>query len=86
MDSTGVKDYGEDEWQVHRQCVGKRRTWRKLHLLVRRESFLLVSIDWNQARVRPIGGITGDELSELKRLGPVGNEITDWINVTINQG
>jgi tartrate-resistant acid phosphatase type 5 len=46
--------------------------------------FLLVTIDGKQARVMPIGGVIGNELSELKRLGP-GNEITGWINVTISQ-
>ena len=32
MDSTGVKVYGEGEWKVRTHGVGKRRTWRKLHL------------------------------------------------------
>jgi hypothetical protein len=33
-DSTGVKVYGEGEWKVRQHGVSKRRTWRKLHLLV----------------------------------------------------
>lgn len=32
VDSTGVKVYGEGEWKVRKHGVGKRRTWRKLHL------------------------------------------------------
>lgn len=32
VDSTGIKVYGEGEWQVRQHGVGKRRTWRKLHL------------------------------------------------------
>lgn len=32
VDSTGVKVYGEGEWKVRIHGVGKRRTWRKLHL------------------------------------------------------
>ena len=32
VDSTGVKVYGEGEWKVRTHGVGKRRTWRKLHL------------------------------------------------------
>lgn len=32
VDSTGVKVYGEGEWQVRKHRRGKRRTWRKLHL------------------------------------------------------
>jgi len=34
VDSTGVKVYGEGEWQVRQQGYSKRRTWRKLHLAV----------------------------------------------------
>ena len=34
VDSTGVKVYGEGEWKVRTHGVGKRRTWRKLHLAV----------------------------------------------------
>jgi IS5 family transposase len=32
VDSTGVKVYGEGEWKTRQHGVGKRRTWRKLHL------------------------------------------------------
>lgn len=32
VDSTGVKVYGEGEWKVRQHGVGKRRTWRKLHV------------------------------------------------------
>lgn len=32
VDSTGVKVYGEGEWKVRIHGMGKRRTWRKLHL------------------------------------------------------
>ncbi|MBU7581983.1 MAG: IS5 family transposase [Nostoc sp. TH1S01] len=38
VDSTGVKVYGEGEWKVRTHGVGKRRTWRKLHLGVDCES------------------------------------------------
>jgi IS5 family transposase len=38
VDSTGVKVYGEGEWKVRTHGVGKRRTWRKLHLGVDSES------------------------------------------------
>src|SRR5215510_1526230 len=34
VDSTGVKVYGEGEWKVRQHGVGKRRTWRKLHLCI----------------------------------------------------
>jgi hypothetical protein len=32
VDSTGVKVYGEGEWKTRQHGIGKRRTWRKLHL------------------------------------------------------
>jgi transposase len=32
VDSTGLKVYGEGEWKVRTHGVGKRRTWRKLHI------------------------------------------------------
>jgi hypothetical protein len=34
VDSTGLKLYGEGEWKVRTHGKEKRRTWRKLHLLV----------------------------------------------------
>jgi len=34
IDSSGLKIYGEGEWKVRQHGVGKRRTWRKLHLAV----------------------------------------------------
>ncbi len=32
VDSSGLKIYGEGEWKVRMHGVGKRRTWRKLHI------------------------------------------------------
>lgn len=32
IDSTGLKVYGEGEWETRKHGIGKRRTWRKLHL------------------------------------------------------
>ena len=34
MDSSGLKVFGEGEWKVGQHGYSKRRTWRKLHLLV----------------------------------------------------
>lgn len=34
VDSTGVKLYGEGEWKVRLHGQEKRRTWRKLHILI----------------------------------------------------
>lgn len=32
VDATGLKVYGEGEWKVRVHGIGKRRTWRKLHI------------------------------------------------------
>ena len=32
VDSTGMKVYGEGEWKVRQHGVGKRRTWKKIHI------------------------------------------------------
>ncbi len=34
VDSAGLKVCGEDAWKVRQHGVGKRRTWRKVHLAV----------------------------------------------------
>lgn len=34
VDSTGLKVYGEGEWKVRQYGVSKRRTWRKLHIMI----------------------------------------------------
>ncbi len=34
VDSSGLKIYGEGEWKVRMHGIGKRRTWRKLHIAV----------------------------------------------------
>jgi hypothetical protein len=34
VDSTGLKVFGEGEWKMRKHGKSKRRTWRKLHLVV----------------------------------------------------
>ena len=34
IDSTGLKVFGEGEWKIRTHGKGKRRVWRKLHLVV----------------------------------------------------
>lgn len=34
VDGSGLKVFGEGEWKVRMHGVGKRRTWRKLHIAV----------------------------------------------------
>ena len=44
VDSTGIKVYGEGEWKVRQHGVGKRRTWRKLHLCVDEATLEIISV------------------------------------------
>jgi len=34
IDSTGLKQYGKDEWHQEKHKVNPKRTWRKIHLAV----------------------------------------------------
>lgn len=43
VDSTGLKVYGEGEWKVRQHGIGKRRTWRKLHLAVNPATHAIVA-------------------------------------------
>jgi IS5 family transposase len=46
VDSTGLKVFGAGEWKVRMHGTeGKRRTWRKVHLLVDRESGAVVAVE-----------------------------------------
>jgi len=43
IDSSGLKVYGEGEWQVRTHGKAKRRTWRKLHLSMDAETHQLTA-------------------------------------------
>lgn len=45
VDATGVKMYGEGEWKVRQHGIGKRRTWRKVHLAVDADSKEVVGVE-----------------------------------------
>jgi hypothetical protein len=56
VDSTGLKIYGEGEWKVRRHGVGKRRTWRKIHLAVDESEKDVIGVevttaDWGDSEV-----------------------------------
>lgn len=38
VDSTGLKVFGEGEWKTRKHGISKRRTWRKLHLVINPET------------------------------------------------
>lgn len=50
VDATGLKVFGEGEWKVPTHGTdGKRRTWRKIHLLVDRESGHMLSVETTES-------------------------------------
>jgi hypothetical protein len=51
VDSTGLKVYGEGEWKVRKHGVGKRRTWRKLHLGIDPNSHEVVMVELTEETV-----------------------------------
>ncbi len=58
VDSTGLKIFGEGEWKVRQHGVGKRRTWRKIHLAVDEAEKDIIGIevttaDWGDNEVLP---------------------------------
>ena len=58
VDATGLKIFGEGEWQVRSQGDGKRRTWRKIHLVVDETAKDIIgievtSVDWHDSDVFP---------------------------------
>jgi hypothetical protein len=75
VDSTGLKVYGEGEWKVRQHGIGKRRTWRKLHLAVDAEHHEILGVQLTrletadcevlsallqQSADQPIASISGD--------------------------
>jgi hypothetical protein len=62
VDSTGLKLYGEGEWKVRLHGKEKRRTWRKLHLLVdhtMHECVAMVMTDKDVLDRRELPGLLG---------------------------
>ena len=67
VDSTGLKVLGEGEWKVCQHGVGKRCTWRKIHLAVDETSKDIIGIevttaDWHDSEVFAdlLGQVEGD--------------------------
>jgi Transposase DDE domain len=75
VDSTGLKIFGEGEWKVRQHGVGKRRTWRKIHLAVDEGAKDIIGIevttaDWGDSEVFPglLDQVDGD-LSQVSADG-----------------
>jgi hypothetical protein len=67
VDSTGVKLYGEGEWEVRLHGAEKRRTWRKLHLLIDHTTHEALALSMSEQYVLdrkelpgPLKGVEGE--------------------------
>jgi hypothetical protein len=74
IDATGLRVYGAGEWRVGKHRVGRRRTWRKLHLGIDETTKEIVAVELTGSRVHdsqrlpalldqipdPIGQVSGD--------------------------
>jgi hypothetical protein len=68
VDSTGVKLYSEGEWEVRLHGTEKRRTWRKLHLLIdhtTHEALALSMTDKDTLDRRELSGLLGGVEGEV---------------------
>lgn len=52
IDATGLKVYGEGEWKVKKHGTdGKRRVWRKLHLVVNTSTHEIIAAELSLSNV-----------------------------------
>ena len=65
IDSTGLKVFGEGEWQVKKHGASKRRTWRKLHLGVDEATGEIVAVVTSAADVAD-GTAFADVLAQVE--------------------
>lgn len=71
VDSTGVKLYGEGEWKVRLHGKQKRRTWRKLHLIIDHRTHQAVALKMTDKDVldrRALPGLLKEVEGEVAEL------------------
>jgi transposase len=82
VDSTGLKIFGEGEWKVRQHGVGKRRTWRKIHLAVDEAARDIIGVevttaDWGDSEVfAPLLDQVEGEVSQVSADGAYDTEGT----------
>jgi hypothetical protein len=64
IDSTGLKVYGEGERHCRTHGKSKRRTWRKFHVAIDRDSLEIISVDLTASNVH-------DSMRTKALLGPI---------------
>ena len=82
VDSTGLKIFGEGEWKVRQHGVGKRRTWRKIHLAVDESAKDIIGVEvttaeWGDSEVfSPLLDQVEGEISQVSADGAYDTEGT----------
>jgi transposase len=69
IDSSGLKVYGEGEWQVRTHGKAKRRTWRKLHISMDARTHQLTAASLTDKDVldrNAVAGLLGQTDAEIK--------------------
>ena len=63
LDSTGLKQYGKDEWHQEKHKVKPRRSWKKLHLIVD-DNHIIQGVELTEKSV-PDSEVVSDVLNQV---------------------
>ena len=74
VDSTGVKIYGEQEWQEEKYALKARKSWRKLHIAIDENGYILSS------------ELTTRNISDCATIGALLNKIESPIDTVLADG
>lgn len=76
MDSTGLKVLGEGEWKVRKHGTGKRRVWRKVHLVIDADSHEIRAVEMTDHRHGDGEIVPGllAQLPEEERMGVISGD------------
>ena len=67
LDSTGLKQYGKDEWHQEKHNVKPRRSWKKLHLVVD-DSNIIQGVELTEKSVHD-SAVVSDLLNQVEGRG-----------------
>ena len=70
IDASGLKVYGEGEWKMRVHGKAKRRTWRKLHIAIDRDTQEIVALSLTKSNVHD-SMETENLLSQIPRIASV---------------
>ena len=75
VDATGLKVFGEGEWKVRTHGIGKRRTWRKLHIAMDADTGEILATVCTTSRVgdkKVLPDLLDQITDEIKQVGGDG--------------